>query len=89
MTADFSADVAADAAIMEACGSIAEVAAFRSEVERGEVAAGRAKGSVRLIARLNACIAEDGRRSADCHTLSGTWLAAACHRRSARIDAAA
>ena len=65
MTADFSADVAADAAIMEACGSIAEVAAFRSEVERGETAAGRAKGSVRLVARLNACIADDGRRARD------------------------
>jgi 5,10-methylenetetrahydromethanopterin reductase len=60
-----SAGAIADAAIMEACGSVAEVAAFRSEVERGEAAAGRAKGSVRLIARLNACIAEDGRRARD------------------------
>jgi 5,10-methylenetetrahydromethanopterin reductase len=60
-----SAGAVADAAIMEACGSVAEVAAFRSEVERGETAAGRAKGSVRLVARLNACIAEDGRRARD------------------------
>jgi 5,10-methylenetetrahydromethanopterin reductase len=45
--------------------SVAEVAAFRSEVERGEAAAGRVKGSVRLVARLNACIAEDGRRARD------------------------
>jgi 5,10-methylenetetrahydromethanopterin reductase len=60
-----SAGAVADAAIMEACGSIAEVAAFRSAVERGEAAAGRAKGSVRLVARLNACIAEDGRRARD------------------------
>jgi 5,10-methylenetetrahydromethanopterin reductase len=60
-----SAGAVADAAIMEACGSIAEVAAFRSEVERGEASAGRAKGSVRLVARLNACIADDGRRARD------------------------
>src|SRR6202162_4330973 len=60
-----SAGAIADGAIMEACGSVAEVAAFRSEVERGETAAGRAKGSVRLVARLNACIADDGRRARD------------------------
>src|SRR5260221_7469481 len=53
------AGAVADAAIMEACGSVAEVEAFRSEVERGEAAAGRAKGSVGVLARLNACVADD------------------------------
>ena len=60
-----AAGAVADGAIMEACGSVAEAAAFRSEVERGETAAGRAKGTVRLVARLNACIADDGRRARD------------------------
>jgi 5,10-methylenetetrahydromethanopterin reductase len=60
-----AAGAVADGAIMEACGSPAEAAAFRAEVERGEAAAGRRQGSVELICRLNACIAPDGRRARD------------------------
>jgi 5,10-methylenetetrahydromethanopterin reductase len=59
------AGAVADAAIMEACGSIAEAAAFRAEVERGTAAAGRGKRTVRLVSRLNACIAKDGRWARD------------------------
>jgi alkanesulfonate monooxygenase SsuD/methylene tetrahydromethanopterin reductase-like flavin-dependent oxidoreductase (luciferase family) len=50
----------ADGAIMEACGSVPEVLAFRAEVEHGAEAAGRALHAVRLTARLNACVAADG-----------------------------
>jgi 5,10-methylenetetrahydromethanopterin reductase len=60
-----TAGAVADGAIMEACGSAAEVQALRAEVERGAQSAGRDPGSVRLIARLNACVAADGRRARD------------------------
>jgi 5,10-methylenetetrahydromethanopterin reductase len=60
-----AAGAAADAAIMEACGSIVEVASFRAEVERGATAAGRDPRAVRLVARLNACVAADGGRARD------------------------
>jgi 5,10-methylenetetrahydromethanopterin reductase len=60
-----SAGAAADGAIMEACGNVAEVRAFRAEVERGALSAGRDARSVRLAARLNACVASDGGRARD------------------------
>ncbi|MCW5748148.1 MAG: LLM class flavin-dependent oxidoreductase [Alphaproteobacteria bacterium] len=60
-----SAGASADAAIMEACGSVPEVTAFRAEVERGASRAGRDPRSVKLIARLNACVAKDGRAARD------------------------
>jgi 5,10-methylenetetrahydromethanopterin reductase len=60
-----AAGAVADGAIMEACGSVAEAAAFRAEVARGKAAAGRERRTVRLIARLNACIADDGKRARD------------------------
>jgi 5,10-methylenetetrahydromethanopterin reductase len=60
-----AAGAAADGAIMEACGNVAEVQAFRAEVERGAHAAGRDPRSVRLSARLNACVAADGGRARD------------------------
>lgn len=55
----------ADGVIMEACGSVAEVLALGTEVERGARSAGRDPRSVRLTARLNACIAADGKRARD------------------------
>jgi 5,10-methylenetetrahydromethanopterin reductase len=55
----------ADGAIMEACGTVAEVAAFRAAVAAGAAAAGRDPSAVRLAARLNACIAGDGGRARD------------------------
>jgi 5,10-methylenetetrahydromethanopterin reductase len=60
-----TAGAVADGAIMEACGSVAEVRAFRAEVERGAASAGRDPRSVRLSARLNACITADGKRARD------------------------
>lgn len=55
-----AAGAVADGAIMEACGSVSEVEAFRVEVARGAQSAGRDPSGVRLTARLNACIATDG-----------------------------
>jgi 5,10-methylenetetrahydromethanopterin reductase len=60
-----AAGAVADGAIMEACGSVAEALAFRAEVERGEVSAGRARRTVRLVARLNACVASNGSLARD------------------------
>ncbi len=60
-----SAGAVADGAIMEGCGSVAEVKAFRAEVDRGAREAGRDPSSVRLIARLNTCITDDGRQARD------------------------
>lgn len=60
-----TAGAVADGAIMEACGSVAEALALRAEVERGAQSAGRDPRSVRLTARLNACVAADGKRARD------------------------
>jgi 5,10-methylenetetrahydromethanopterin reductase len=55
----------ADAVIMEACGSVDEARALRAEVLRGVERAGRGPNEVKLIARLNACVAVDGRTARD------------------------
>lgn len=60
-----AAGAVADGAIMEACGSVAEVLALRAQVERGALSAGRDGRSVRLTARLNACVAADGKMARD------------------------
>jgi 5,10-methylenetetrahydromethanopterin reductase len=60
-----AAGASADAAIMEACGSPEEASALRAEVDRGSERAGRPKGSVKLVARLNACVSSDGRAARD------------------------
>jgi 5,10-methylenetetrahydromethanopterin reductase len=58
-----AAGAVADGAIMEACGSVAEVVAFSAEVRRGALSAGRDPASVRLTARLNTCVCADGDRA--------------------------
>jgi 5,10-methylenetetrahydromethanopterin reductase len=55
-----SAGMVADGALMEACGSAAEAKAFRAQVEQGAREAGREPGSVKIIARLNTYISDDG-----------------------------
>jgi 5,10-methylenetetrahydromethanopterin reductase len=55
----------ADGVIMEACASAAEIRAFRAAVERSARRAGRDPQAVRVIARLNTCIAADGRAARD------------------------
>jgi 5,10-methylenetetrahydromethanopterin reductase len=56
-----AAGAVADGVIMEACAAAEEVRALRAEVDRGARQAGRDPASVKLIARLNTCIAGDGR----------------------------
>jgi 5,10-methylenetetrahydromethanopterin reductase len=55
----------ADGVIMEACASPAEVRAFRSAVEGAARKAGRDSRWIRIVARLNTCIAADGRAARD------------------------
>jgi len=55
----------ADGVIMEACASTAEVRAFRSAIEGWARKAGRDPRSIRVVARLNACIAVDGGAARD------------------------
>jgi 5,10-methylenetetrahydromethanopterin reductase len=55
----------ADGVIMEACASAAEVRGFRSAVDGAARKAGRDPRSIRIVARLNTCIAADGRAGRD------------------------
>src|SRR5271167_1542859 len=55
----------ADGVIMEACASAAEVRAFRAAVDSAAREAGRDPHAIRIIARLNTCIAADGRVARD------------------------
>jgi 5,10-methylenetetrahydromethanopterin reductase len=60
-----TAGAMADGAIMEACGNVQEVKAFRAVLDAGAKQAGRDPKAVRLIARLNTCIAADGKSARD------------------------
>lgn len=60
-----AAGAVADGAIMEGCGSPEEARALAAEVARGAREAGRDPGAIELVARLNACIAADGRAARD------------------------
>jgi len=51
----------AEGVIMEACGSVAEVGAFRAAVTAAAVNVGGDPQMLRVIGRLNACVATDGR----------------------------
>jgi 5,10-methylenetetrahydromethanopterin reductase len=55
------AGAVADGAIMEACASVREAEAFSAEVAAGAARAGRDPKGIKRIARLNTCIAPDGR----------------------------
>jgi len=55
----------ADGIIMEACASAAEVRAFRTAVENSARHAGRDPQAIQIIARLNTCVAADGRAARD------------------------
>ena len=55
----------ADGVIMEACASAAEVHAFRAAVAGAARKAGRDPQAIRIITRLNTCIAADGRLARD------------------------
>jgi 5,10-methylenetetrahydromethanopterin reductase len=55
------AGAVADGAIMEACASVYEAEAFSAEISAAAVQIGRDLKGVQKIARLNTCIAPDGR----------------------------
>ena len=55
----------ADGVIMEACASAAEVHALRAAVAGAARKAGRDPQAIRIITRLNTCIAADGRLARD------------------------
>jgi 5,10-methylenetetrahydromethanopterin reductase len=60
-----TAGAVADGAIMEACGNVEEVRAFRAVLDAGAKQAGRDPKAVKLIARLNTCIAANGQSARD------------------------
>ena len=67
----------ADGAIMEGCGSVEEAMAFRETLAQGARKAGRDPKGVKVIARLNACIAADGRAARDAVRLGVARMLAA------------
>jgi 5,10-methylenetetrahydromethanopterin reductase len=60
-----TAGAVADGAIMEACGNVEEVKAFRAVLDGGAKLASRNSKAVKLIARLNTCIAANGKSARD------------------------
>src|SRR5260370_4461764 len=60
-----TAGAVADGAIMEACGNVEEVRAFRAVLDAGAKQVGRDPKAVKLIARLNTCIAANGQLARD------------------------
>ena len=59
------AGAVADAALMEACGNPDEVKAFRAILDEGARREGRDPKAVKLVARLNTCIADEGKVARD------------------------
>lgn len=55
----------ADGAIMEGCGSVEEVKAFRAILAEGAKKRGRNPAAVKVVARLNACVGADGKKARD------------------------
>jgi 5,10-methylenetetrahydromethanopterin reductase len=55
----------ADGAIMEGCGSVEEATAFREILAQGARKSGRDPKQVKVMARLNTCIAADGKVARD------------------------
>ncbi|HEX9326543.1 MAG TPA: LLM class flavin-dependent oxidoreductase [Reyranella sp.] len=55
----------ADGAIMEGCGNVEEVKAFRAVLAEGARRKGRDPSAVKVVARLNACINVDGKKARD------------------------
>ncbi|MDP6705396.1 MAG: LLM class flavin-dependent oxidoreductase [Alphaproteobacteria bacterium] len=77
----------ADGAIMEACASVDEVRAFRAKVDEGATAAGRDPAAIRLVARLNACIADDGAAARDAVRLGVARMLGAGRLKMATLEA--
>ena len=56
---------AADGAIMEGCGNVEEVKAFRANLAEGARRKGRDPSAVKVLLRLNACVSLDGKKARD------------------------
>ncbi|MBM3650793.1 MAG: LLM class flavin-dependent oxidoreductase [Alphaproteobacteria bacterium] len=67
----------ADGAIMEGCGSVEEATAFREILAQGAQKAGRNPNEVKIIARLNTCIAANGKTARDAVRLGVARMLAA------------
>jgi len=81
------AGAVADGVIMEACAAVEEVAALRAEIDRGAKRASRDPGSVKLTARLNTCIATDGRAARDAVRPRVAYLLGAARLKFATAEA--
>lgn len=55
----------ADGVLMEGCGNVEEVKAFRALLAEGARRKGRDPSAVKVMVRLNACVAPDGRKARD------------------------
>jgi len=55
----------ADGGLMEGCGNVEEVKAFRANLTEGAKKKGRDPAKVKLMLRLNACVSPDGRKARD------------------------
>jgi len=82
-----AAGAVADGVIMEACAAVEEVQALRAEVDRGAKQVGRDPGAVKLIARLNTCIAANGRAARDAVRPSVAYLLGAARLKFATTEA--
>ena len=82
-----AAGAVADGAIMEAGASVAEVRAFRATIDQGAAAAGCDPAAVKLVVRLNACIADDGRAARDAVRPTVARLLGAGRLKMATIEA--
>jgi 5,10-methylenetetrahydromethanopterin reductase len=55
----------ADGGLMEGCGNVEEVKAFRANLTEGAKKKGRDPSKVKLLLRLNACLSPDGKKARD------------------------
>jgi 5,10-methylenetetrahydromethanopterin reductase len=67
----------ADGGIMEGCGNVEEVKAFRANLTEGAKKKGRDPSAVKLLLRLNACVASDGKKARDALRLGVARMLAA------------
>lgn len=82
-----AAGAVADGAIMEGCGTPDEARALAATVAAGAKQAGRDPGGIELVARLNACLAEDGRAAREVLRLRVARTLGAGRLKFATLDA--
>ncbi|WP_082637679.1 LLM class flavin-dependent oxidoreductase [Bradyrhizobium retamae] len=77
----------ADGVMMEGCGSVEEAKAFASTVAEGARKAGRSPNEVKLVARLDCCITNDGKQARDILRPSVTRIIAQANSRFYTLEA--